>query len=108
MAARPRRRAIYPGFDVARAVLLIITDWEDFLSRAQGEEPGDSKAFAGRHAAGRAALTHAEHVMKIAAMVGADSEGDDLASLLAEARAQVNDDPNEETDADDSAAGGTG
>lgn len=103
MAARPRRRAILPDFDVARGVLMILTDWEDFLSRAQGEQPGDFKAFAGR-----SALAHAEHVMKVAAMVGAGGDGDDLASLLATARAQVNDEPDEESDADDPAAGGTG
>jgi hypothetical protein len=108
MAARPRRTLV-PEFDASRAVMLILRGYDAFLERCQAEVPGDAKAFATQHAAGRAALTHAEHVLKIAALVGAVEPGTDLSGLVAEARAQLDEDTTaEEGEGDDEATGGDG
>ena len=105
MAARPRRKPLAPDFDPSRAVTLILADYDEYLLRSLGEAPGDPKAFGGRHAAGRAALTHLEHVLKVGALVGADATQDDVAALLAEARAHAHDDTDEESSTDDPAGG---
>jgi hypothetical protein len=103
--ARPRQGgALAPDFDPARAVRLILMDYERFLASIQEGEVGDAKSFAGRHAAGRAALTHAEHVVKIAALVCGADTAPDLAALLAAARAQLN----QEGESDDDPATGEG
>jgi hypothetical protein len=103
MAAKPRK-PLAPDFDPAHAVALILKAHERFLQRIQTDDPEDAKGVATQHAAGRAVLAHAEHVLKVAAMVGARDAPPDLAALLAEARAQMTDDE-EESESDDSAGG---
>lgn len=106
MAARPRRRQSVPKFDAGWAVSLILQGYASYLHRSQAEEAPDAKAFAALHAAGRAALAHAEHVLKVAAMVGGEEAGPDLAALLAAARASLGEaDSDEENDSDDLAGG---
>lgn len=106
MAVRPRRRALVPGYEMTQPLLMILADHTEYLGRVIGEEPGDTKAFAGRHAAGRSALAHAEQLIKIAALVGADDDAPpSVAALLAEARADL-DGQAEDSESDD--AGGAG
>ena len=107
MAARPRRRVPVAEFDTAHAVGLILESYGRFLRRCEVEEPGDAKAFAGQHAAGRAALAHAEHALKVGALVGGEAAGPDLAALLAAARAGLDDSDSDEEDDTDDPAGGT-
>jgi hypothetical protein len=61
----------------------------------------------GLHAAGRAVLAHAEHLLKVAGLVGAGAAAaPDLAALVAEARANLGaDDSDEENDSDDPVGG---
>jgi hypothetical protein len=55
-----------------------------------GPDPGtgdDTKAFAGHHAACRAALAHLEHLLKLAPFMGAEgAERDEATTILVEAR----------------------
>lgn len=77
-----------------------------YAAFAGGDCPDDPKAFAAHHAACRAALAHAEMLVKLlkwaegGEAVGAE-EGDDVAALLARARAALTDDDEEEGSEDD-------
>ena len=57
----------------------------------------DAKETANRHAAARAALSHLEHVLKVAAQ--ADGSAPPAHALLAAARAEISEEPPEADDA---------
>ena len=107
MAAPARPRLLAPDFDAERAVALIMQSYNRYLNRMAGDDPEDPKSVVGLHAAGRAVLAHAEHLMKVASLVGAGSAATpDLAALVAEARANLGaDDSDEENDSDDPVGG---
>jgi hypothetical protein len=106
VAAPSRRRLLAPEFDAARAVALILQSYTRYLGRMALEDPADPKAIVGLHAAGRAVLAHAEHALKVAAMVGGGEAAPDLVAMLAEARADLGDnDSDEENDSDDLVGG---
>jgi hypothetical protein len=72
-----------------RAAMAVVT--EEYLRFLHGgPEPGtgdDTKAFAAHHAACRAALTHLEHLLKLARAMGGDDSGiAEATTFLAEAR----------------------
>ncbi len=64
--------------DRAAAARLILDDYRGFLSAG---DAADAKAFAARHAAGKAALTHLDQLMKL----GAEEPGEDEAAAAAAA-----------------------
>ena len=106
MAAPSRPRLLAAEFDPARAVTLILRSYDSYLNRMALEDPADPKAIVGLHAAGRAVLAHAEHLLKVAGMVGGGAALPDLAALVAEARANLGDnDSDEENDSDDLVGG---
>ncbi len=108
MAAPGRLRLLAPEFDAERAVLLILQSYNRYLSRMADEDPADPKLIVGLHAAGRAVLAHAEHLLKVAAQVGAGAALPDAAALVAEARANLgadDSDSDEENDSDDLVGG---
>lgn len=57
----------------------------------------EAKETANRHAAARAALSHIEHVLKVAAQAG-EGGASPAQSLLAAARAEINEEPPEADD----------
>lgn len=92
-----------------------VADYEGFASQPA---PDDAKGFAAHHAACKAALAHVEVLVKLlrwaapdTARAGdgaADAEADDLARLIAEARAALSEDDDADDrpeDSDDSDAG---
>jgi hypothetical protein len=70
---------------------VVMEDYLRFL-RA-GPEPGtgdDTKAFAGHHAACRAALAHVEALVKLGRLMGAEGSAvEDAATILVEARQAI-------------------
>jgi hypothetical protein len=107
VAAPGRPRLLAPEFDAERAVALILQSYNRYLNRMAGDDPEDPKSVVGLHAAGRAVLAHAEHLLKVAGLVGAGAAAaPDLAALVAEARANLGaDDSDEENDSDDPVGG---
>jgi len=107
VAAPGRPRLLAPDFDAERAVALILQSYNRYLNRMAGDDPEDPKSVVGLHAAGRAVLAHAEHLLKVAGLVGAGSTATpDPAALVAEARANLGaDDSDEENDSDDPVGG---
>jgi hypothetical protein len=84
MATRRKPRA---GRDFPTAAMLILQDYEAFL-RA-GMDDGITKAFAARHAAGRAALAHLEQLLAVAGQAGSAEEATELAASIAEWRTRM-------------------
>lgn len=72
-----------------------LTAYEAF---AGADPPADAKAFAAHHAACKAALAHADMLVRLlkwaeGAAAGPEDRGDDVAALLARARAALGPDP---------------
>ena len=76
------------GPDLRGALAMVAESYLRFLHA--GPDPGtgdDTKAFAGHHAACRAALAHLEHLLKLAPLMGAEgAERDEATTMLVEAR----------------------
>lgn len=98
--------------ELQRAIRHVVDDYNAFVVR--GPVPGthdDAKAFAAHHAAAKAALTHLEHLMKLARAACASGEEQGMAhavALLRQARGALADaslEAEEESDTDDGAAG---
>ncbi len=86
-----RREVALPAPDLRGAVNLVMEDYLRFLHA--GPEPGtgdDAKAFAGHHAACRAALAHVEALVKLGRVMGAQGPAaEDAATILVEARQAI-------------------
>ena len=93
---RPRGDA-----DLPAAARLILQDYQDFV--AGPADDAESKLFAARHAAARAALAHLEQVLKLASDAGTAEEAREVAASIAEWRARMP--PQEEPEADDEGPG---
>ncbi|TCZ55550.1 hypothetical protein [Roseicella aquatilis] len=93
--------------DVAAAARLVLASYLDFLGRpVPEEEKGDSKAFAARHAAARAALSHLEQIDKLAERHGDEAQQRTVGDILAEARRHLAATPfNEQEEPEDDAGG---
>ncbi len=87
--AAPERQELLAPEDLKPAIRRVIDDYTAFVAR--GPAPGqhdDAKGFAAHHGAGKVALAHLEHLLKLAREAGA-AEGEGLreaAELLAKAR----------------------
>ena len=87
--------------DLPAAAKLILQDYQDFVA---GEaDDGESKLFAARHAAARAALAHLEQVLKLAGEAGTAEEAREVVATITEWRARMP--PQEESEADDEGPG---
>jgi hypothetical protein len=84
VAARRKPRVVA---DFVGAVELVLADYRRFVGLCAGE-PDEAmvKAFAARHAAGRACLAHAEQLLKLAADAGGETQQHAIAEVLAEWR----------------------
>ncbi|CAA7612771.1 hypothetical protein [Magnetospirillum sp. SS-4] len=72
-------------------IMAAMADYEDF---ANSEPPADSKGFAAWHAAAKAALSHADLLVRLARWAegspdAAESSGDSVGRLLSQARAAL-------------------
>jgi len=93
--------------DIAAAVKLILEDYRWFLGIAPNTaDDGATKAFAARHAAGRAALTHLEHVLKLGSEHGEQPAAQAASECLSEWRARMPPQAEEEPEIDGDGAGG--
>lgn len=117
MAARPRRKA--PTTEALRKDLAsrlpgrlgaLLADYEAFAAvpSAPPGPPEDAKLYAAHHAACKAALQHADMLVRLlrwaeggGADMPAGDRGDGLPGLLARARRAVADDDDGEEDGDD-------
>jgi len=70
------------------AVAEVAADYLAFLRAPRADEPEDAKSFAARHAAAKAALSHIEQIIKLAADAPGDATAD-TDNLLHEARHQM-------------------
>lgn len=86
-----RRRKPSVTVRLEDAVAEVTADYLNFLRASRAEEPEDAKAFAARHAAAKAALSHIEQIIKLAETPVAGAEGD-TESLLHELRHQMDQD----------------
>ncbi len=75
MTTRAKGRPPIPEADRDEAARLIWAGYMDFLlgGPPPGEEAADPKAFAGRHAAGKAALAHLDQLYKLAGGPGGEA-----------------------------------
>lgn len=108
MTNRTKGRPPIPEADRDEAARLIWDGYLNFLigGPAPGEET-DPKLFAGRHAAGKAALTHLDQLYKTAGGPTGDgaAAGDAVAGHLGNARSQIASLEGEEADTDDAGDG---
>ena len=89
--------------DVAVAAKLILDDYQGFLAAGlQLQDDAAVKAFAARHAAGKAALAHLEYLLKV---VGVEEKPTTIIDSLAQWRALMPPQATEEPDSDDDGAG---
>jgi hypothetical protein len=95
---KPRGDADFPT-----AARLILQDYQDFVAGAADD--GESKLFAARHAAARAALAHLEQVLKLASDAGTAEEAREVAATITEWRARMPPEAQEEPEADDAGTG---
>ena len=89
--------------DLPAAARLILQDYQDFV--AGGADDSESKLFAARHAAARAALAHLEQVLKLASDAGSAEEAREVAATIAEWRTRMPPEAQEEPEADDAGPG---
>ena len=109
MPPRPGRpRNLVPGFDAVGAIGTVLDHHRRYLRRIDADVAEDPKVVLALLAAGRAILAHAEHVVKIAALVAGGEAAEDPAALLAAARAGLGDSTEEEESEPDDSAGGAG
>ncbi|TCH97972.1 hypothetical protein EJV46_12205 [Roseococcus sp. SYP-B2431] len=86
-----------------RAFDAVLADYMEFLrrSREADETNDDPKTFTARHAAGKTALSHIEHIMKLSGDDGEKAKRlDEVQALLGEMRRDMSAE-REETPADD-------
>ena len=109
MTTRPKRKPPISDADRDEAARLIWGSYMDFLigGPAPGEE-AEPKAFANRHAAGKAALAHLDQLYKVAGGRGGggDAAGEAVANHLDAARAAVASLEGEEAETDGDAGDG--
>ncbi len=97
MTRMAAKRRLPIEVDVAAAARLVLASYLDFLGRpVPEEEKGDSKAFAGRHAAARSALAHLEQIEKRAEGSGDEAQHRAVSDILAEARRHIAAEPTDE------------
>ena len=101
-AVAPRRKPRGDA-DLPAAARLILRDYQDFV--ADAADDGESKIFAARHAAARAALAHLEQVLKLASDAGTAEEAREVAASIAEWRARMPPEAEEEPEANDPGPG---
>lgn len=109
MTTRTKGRPPIPEADRDEAARLIWDGYLNFLigGPAPGEE-AEPKAFANRHAAGKAALAHLDQLYKVAGGPASNDDaaaGDALAGHLGAARAGIASLEGEGADTDDDDAG---
>ncbi len=100
MAAKRKSR----GGDFPAVARLLLADYQGFVASVAND--GATKVFAARHAAGRAALSHIEQLLKLAQDAGTAEEAREVAASIAEWRARMPPQPQEEPEADDEVPGG--
>ena len=99
MAAKRRP----PRGDLPAVARLLLADYQDFVASAADD--GATKLFAARHAAGRAALSHIEQLLKLAQDTGTAEEAGEVAASIIEWRARMPPLALEEPEADDAGTG---
>lgn len=115
-AARPRRKAVRVedlraglASRLPARIRALLDDYDSFATTAAGTPAEDAKAYAAHHAACKAALQHADMLVKLlrwaeggeAEPAAAGDPGDDLGRLLARARQAVGTQGEGEEDDDD-------
>lgn len=82
---------ILPPEELHTAIRRVVADYGAFVAREP--MPGaheDPKGFAAHHAAAKTALTHLEHLLKLArASLATAPAEDDVQTLLTQARAEI-------------------
>jgi hypothetical protein len=93
--------------DFLAAAMLILEDYQAFVANAaHAPEDAATKSFAARHAAGRAALAHFEHLLKLASEVGDGTQAKAASDVLNEWRTRMPPQAKEAPHSDDDDAGG--
>lgn len=107
MTTRTKGRPPIPEADRDEAARIIWDGYINFLlgGPAPGEEP-DPKLFAGRHAAGKAALSHLDQLYKVTGGAAGEEAARESGGDLGAARAQIASLEGEEADTDDDAGDG--
>lgn len=104
MAAKRKARI---SFDFLAAAKLILDDYHSFLSADPAtQEEGANKIFAGRHTAAKAALSHLEQLLKVAAEEADAAQLEEIGNSLARYRSAMSAEIKEEPDPDDQGDGG--
>jgi hypothetical protein len=94
-----RRVPVVTGAEMTGAMEIVVRGYLEFSRR--GPEPGaadPAKAFAAHHAACKAALAHLEALMKVMRSAGAATPEEETQAMLIEARAEIAQLPEDETD----------
>jgi hypothetical protein len=99
-AIRRRPKPQQGSADIAGAARLVFADYEDLLHRFPELDAEQLKAFAARHVAGRAALAHFEHLLKLAGGGAESGQQQEVAALRDAARAGMAAGASEEAAAD--------
>lgn len=101
-----RRRARI-SFDFLAASKLILDDYIGFLATdPTTQEESANKIFAGRHTAAKAALSHLEQLLKLAAEEADAKQLEEIGNSLARYRSAMTAEIKEEPEPDDHGDGG--
>ncbi|WP_149540446.1 hypothetical protein [Siccirubricoccus phaeus] len=88
--------------DFVASARLILADYHRFMSADPAtQEDGASKLFAGRHTAGKAALSHLEQLLKLAAGQADEAQLQEIGESLAKYRSFMAAEMKEESETDD-------
>ena len=98
----PKRRSRGTA-DFPAVAKLLLADYQDFV--AGGADDSVTKVFAARHAAGRAALSHLEQLIKLAQEAGTEEDAKEVAATITEWRARMPPQAPEDPEADDQGTG---
>lgn len=94
-----RRVPVVKGADMSGAMELVVRGYMEFARLGPERGAADpAKAFTAHHAACKAALAHLEMLMKLARGIAAPGESEETHAMLVEARAEIAQTPEDETD----------
>lgn len=98
----PAKRKPRLDIDLPLTAKLILEDYRAFVASGQhAPEDAATKAFAARHAAARAALSHLEQLLKLVGDAGGEEHVRDVAASLSEWRALMPPETKEAAETDD-------